>query len=686
MSFKLDECIPKYLNEGEIIYVGLTNEIGNGFMIAISVIGIFINLFFCVYYYKRIFKAEGSVSTIERTLCWVATIETLISFCWLLNNAFMQNTNKIKEKCGFCKGIAHIEIFLYLFNWMILSGSLYQIRKILTDPTNILSSKKSFIRMLFVCALISFLSFAFSIPLKIGGISPLLTCFINVQNLDSTIQNIFFWLFFCLPMFCFCHGGYQIFKIMKSPQYENDKDFFKEYFYFILIHSFFSIILIVCYIMNYIKKTATGSVGYNAVITIITFLCCSTPLVVGSVRIYRTEFIKALFFKRKNTQEGNDEDLLPFNDNEREEGSRIYNLEKKLLENLILKYFIAVSYSLGKSKTNQGEDEIAQGDKALNEEGNQFNENDLNVYSITKANILKDFDLAINEDKKVLEEPNINIRVTEYNSSFFKKMRRLENLNEDEIIKMIQPKKGTHHLMKKVKERFYINSSNKLLMLKQIEKESFEFFRKKMLPDLYDYLVNNKNSLICRVFGLYKINIDDTEDIYMILMYNINESLETIDNTNIFSPHNEVKSMKINESEFKSCIIDKNKLSEQITKDDYQETITVEAKQTHINHKLFKINLAENESDRLNNIIKSDIEFLQKKNISGYKFLVFERKIVNKVDISLFKEEEAQKVNKAGFGPDSKFSPNIRKYIFDSSLPTEIYSICILDFFNNNKP
>ena len=66
--------------------------------------------------------------------------------------------------------------------------------------------------------------------------------------------------------------------------------------------------------------------------------------------------------------------------------------------------------------------------------------------------------------------------------------------------------------------------------------------------------------------------------------------------------------------------------------------------------------------------------------------MVFERKIVNKVDISLFKDEEAQKVNKAGFGPDSKFSPNIRKYIFDSSLPTEIYSICILDFFNNNKP
>ena len=687
-----DVCTPQGLDVGQILYVGITNSVVNGFMIAISVIGICINIFFSVNYYKRIFKAEGGVSTIEYTLCWVASIEVFISLCWLLNNAFMQNTENIKKRCFWCKGIAHIEIFLYLFNWMILSASLYQIRRILYDAKNILNSIKAFIYIILICLSISLLSFAFSISLEIGGISPLLTCFINIENLNSTTKNVFFWIFFCLPLFCFGFGGYQIFSIIKSTQYQSDKDFFKEYFYFILIHSFFSIILIICYIMNYIElkikeKSIYKDSVYDTIIAIITFLCCSTPLIVGLFRVYRTDFIRSLLSKGKNVQNEKDDGLIPVDEDIKNEGSRIFNIEKKLLENLILKYFIAVSYSLGKSKNNNGENEEGEENKVQNEEGNLFNENEQMIYNITKANILKDLDLAINEDIKVLEEANINIKVTEYNSSLFKKLRKLENLDEDKIIGMIQPKKGTYQLLKKVKETFYINSSNKLLMLKQLKKENFDFFRKNILNDLYEHLVNNTNSLICRVFGLYKINIDNTEDVYMALMYNINESLETIDNTTVFSPNNEVRSMKINESEFRSCIKDdKNKLTDQLAKGNFDGTIVVGGSQSNANNKLFKINLKDNENERLINAFNNDIEFLKKKTILRYKFLVFERKIVNKDEISLFKnDEEITRATRASLGPASKFSSNIRKYVFDSNLPNEIYCICILDFFNNNR-
>ena len=50
-------------------------------------------------------------------------------------------------------------------------------------------------------------------------------------------------------------------------------------------------------------------------------------------------------------------------------------------------------------------------------------------------------------------------------------MDLLEGLNEDKIISMFQPKKGTNQLINKVKETLYINSTNKLV-LKDLLKNS----------------------------------------------------------------------------------------------------------------------------------------------------------------------------------------------------------------------
>ena len=130
---------------------------------------------------------------------------------------------------------------------------------------------------------------------------------------------------------------------------------------------------------------------------------------------------------------------------------------------------------------------------------------------------MKDLDLSLNDDIKVLTETNIDIEVTEYNVSIFKKLRRLENLDEDKIIEMIQPKNGTNDLIQQKNETMYINSPNKLLMLKKIKREKMLNFQRNILPHLYDYFSNNKNSLICRVFGLYRIKIEQQDEIYMAL-------------------------------------------------------------------------------------------------------------------------------------------------------------------------
>ena len=122
-------------------------------------------------------------------------------------------------------------------------------------------------------------------------------------------------------------------------------------------------------------------------------------------------------------------------------------MEKIPFDKLILKHFIAISYSLGKSIYEKQE----------GEEGNKVNQNILFVsaeqvvYKLSKAVILKDLDLAINEDNKVLYESIIDIEVIEYNRSIFKKLRSLEGFNEDKIKSMFQPKQGTLDFIKEVK-------------------------------------------------------------------------------------------------------------------------------------------------------------------------------------------------------------------------------------------
>ena len=138
----------------------------------------------------------------------------------------------------------------------------------------------------------------------------------------------------------------------------------------------------------------------------------------------------------------------------------------------------------------------------------------------------------------------------------------------------------------------------------------------------------------------------------MALIYNINESLENLDFIN-----NYVREMKINENELKENIVTDNNQKDKEK------------------NKIFKINLKEEEKERLNNIIKKDIAFLDSKKIDR-KFLVFERNI-DRISINMDD-------SRTSFNFKSKATTeNIKKYKFDSNLNNTCYSICIMDYFKN---
>ena len=162
---------------------------------------------------------------------------------------------------------------------------------------------------------------------------------------------------------------------MKSKQYKNDKnnkEFFIEYSYFVITYIISSILLIISYVINYIieraDKTKKNNEFYKIFMALVTFLTCSTPLIVGVIRYYRTGLLKKLFRlckrrKRNLIQENEQEEMIEI-DNNLDEGGRMFIYEKKILEKLIIKYFTAVSFALGKSKyVDEGGEAIERTEK-----------------------------------------------------------------------------------------------------------------------------------------------------------------------------------------------------------------------------------------------------------------------------------------------------------------------------------
>ena len=333
-----------------------------------------------------------------------------------------------------------------------------------------------------------------------------------------------------------------------------------------------------------------------------------------------------------------------------------------MLENLIIKHYTAVSFALGKSKYDNEE--------GVNKE--ELLKDEPRNYRIDKDEILKDLDLSLNDDIKVLSETNIDIEVTEYNVNLFKKLRRMENLDEDKIIEMLQPKNGKNDLIHQNNDSLYLCSTNKLLLLKQIKREKMINFQKNILPHLYDYFSNNPNSIICRVFGLYRIKIEHNEEIYMALTYNIPQSLENNDSNN--------KQMELSEIELKQHIRAVNKSAEYtIGKKLTENSLNVKNEWSsdakgNENKVTFRVFLEDKANEDLDTIIDKEDEFMKKIGINRYTFTIFESSINNNDDTLNILENNSQKnSNKNKY--DDIILNNFKKYEFKSTKMNNIYSI-----------
>ena len=717
--FNASICYIKNQTEGNI---GYTSDEGNIVLIAISLLGIAINLLFFIISIRKIIisnrKKNVKISSIEKILCAISIIETCISICWLLNSFVISNMRKLKEKCDWCAFIGLFEIFFYIFDWMILVATLIQIKNILIKPLELLKTEKLIGKYIIFGILFSLFNVVFGCLSDVEGPSPMLTCFVRVYGWEykseEVYKNIFYVFFFVIPIFILFYGIYLVFIIINLPEFKQSKEnkgFIISYLFYVIIYILLALLLISAYIVDYFNGN-NDSDSFKTFIQIVTYLSCSTPLIVGTFRLFKANIIKRLLSCKSNKDllinkniDYNYEESLNMTSNKKSNKETDYvEFEKGLLCIEFKKIFVGISYVLDKYK-HYSEEQNACDNSIYNINSSIT---DIQTYKINKNEILKDLDLLINEDKFVLEQKEINIKLKVYNAKFFKKMREIDGIKEDQIIRTIQPKNVSANLIRTFKNgSFYINSTNMQYILKIIKPDKISYYNEKIMKNGIDtYLEKNPNSLICRVYGLFQMQIDDKKIYHLALMDNVYEFLEnnvslTKKKKNINEDYemsrDTMDSSKFNENQNnKIMYCFDNEIERLISNDENLENsrasilsksfirnFTINANNTNKEPK-FKIMLLENELTRLKTLINNDVEFLHEIGVSKVKFMIVEKTINN----PLFNgnESESSNLDEASINKNAESEVNSnrnKKYLFKSKTQNIVYCISIIGYFNN---
>ena len=417
-------CYIKDSNNETIGYLS-----NNLIIIIISIIGIIINLYFIYELIKKkCSKYSDLISSVEKLYLLLSIFETFISIFWLINAVMFEDMEKMNKECDRCIIISHFEIFFYIMDWLILSSLVIQIKFIVIDPfEGIQKSNKAILNYLIISFIFSILMCLICYYLEINGISPMVTCLIDAYHIKyedgSIIKQVIFFLFILIPFGSFIYAFFQFYIIIQDISYKNEKiikNFVLEHLIYLSVYFILAILLLILYILDYIYnisaiKKEKGTTFLTLFTSLVTLLSCLTPLIVGIVRLFQNRLLHQIL--------GN-EDFEPLLSN--------YKFEEKRISLFISKIFISICIFL---KRCQGYD-----NKIININENLNNE--IKTYHISKQTFDNDQYSFLGNDKIIKENEDFIINLTEYCPKLFYLLRKLDNINTNDMINSFLPEKN----------------------------------------------------------------------------------------------------------------------------------------------------------------------------------------------------------------------------------------------------
>ena len=514
----------------------------NLYIIIPSSLSIIMNAFFIFHFLFKLYfnKAKNKMSSLEKLLLPLSILESMISICWFLSGTLFTTEGRITEKMDKCEIFGIFQTFCYIFDWFLVDFAISYLKNMILNPFSyILKSGKKIRKYLLMSGGIALILSIVCYFLNIIGKSPMLTCFLsldfyfNINNnqnyLETIIRLIIEALIYFIPLINLIFGIIQIIIVCLNDSYKNDKEnkkIFKEHSLYLFIHFIMTFPLSSLYVIEIINE---GKIKDNIILKNIFFsislIVCATPLIVVIIRIYQTKIIKILYkeIKKKccrKIKNNNDEKgiLLKSLINE-ESTSTFEQFESSAIEKFVMNIYISVCFCL---ERNINQSNINYED--LND--NMYNETI--QYQISKKIIIKEFESSYLINDIILQKrEKFSISCVEFAPQIFRYLRQLDGIKEEIIIQSMLPMNNKNGISETEGRggSFFVNSDDHEFILKTITFEELEIIRKLLLNKMVEYFHNNNDSIISRVYGVYKISMHNgifkEDEIYFILMKNV---------------------------------------------------------------------------------------------------------------------------------------------------------------------
>jgi len=364
----------------------------------------------------------------------------------------------------------------------------------------------------------SFILFSgFTFVFKIIGRSPMNTCFINTE--DTGLNA----LVFLIPSLSTLFVIFQVIYDLKCRElFINDKrvrEAYKINSMYILVFSLlhlpmFFLILITAGIDDIIQNYSDlrDYAFFTSVLT------CSIPTILGIIRNCRGcnkknrfQHIKSQIARTFTTNKLPDEEQLKKNSSVLKSQLIIEDqfdwLEKHSMEFFMRDILLSVAHCIYEAKSYGKNIELNN----LEKENESFIKHKINF---------ENFKL---EDETITQSQFLDVNIIDYSPKIFAYLRNLENINIDKMAESFLPKNNKKGISESQGKSgsFFISTDDNQYMIKTLKVDEFDLIRKTFLNKYVDYIKKNKDSLLCRIYGMYNIILSQGQEILVIVMRNV---------------------------------------------------------------------------------------------------------------------------------------------------------------------
>ena len=514
-------------------YIGYSKTTGYVFVLIFSCLSITMNMIFIIYLLLKIFKnrAKKKISSLEQILFILSILEIWISLLWFISavvypkieNMGIENDNV----CLGCKIIGSLQTFFYIFDWLLSGLTMFHIKNMILNPLAfILKPQKKIVLYILISGGIALSVTTLSLYLQLIGKSPMITCFLTLDKLlksKNTAKLIILFIIISTPLWNIIYFFIQAIVIIINPTYQNDKEnktIFKDHCIYTYISHIMSFLMTTLYAIYYFQKGEISGEASNWYFYLVILLICSTPFLVCMLKLIQTGILQILCKRLCPKRRKNKQLTGPLlkDDKNFEMELDIEQFESFAVKKFVMNIYISVCYCLEKAHLKHN----------INPKIEQSTCNETNEYKISKSEINKDLSITIlPKDVFIKSREDFSISCVEYAPRIFSYLRKLDLIKDEEIINSLLPMNNKNGIKDSEGKggSFFLNTDDNEYSLKTITFGEAELIRGLLLCSMAEHISNNPESIIGRIYGVYKISMKTgllkEDEIYFILMKNV---------------------------------------------------------------------------------------------------------------------------------------------------------------------